>query len=113
MLIRALYAEGFLKTLQRPQVTRGIPKLLKYAKKHGDQIFENNLTSFTRKDSEPSQKYVLVHENCRNPHRNTKCVHAEILTIPQTTTETSPKKSKLRLSQPVKANSVNHCFNRN
>ena len=39
------------------------------------------LTSFTRKDLEPSQKHVLVNEECRNRCKNAKRVQAEISTI--------------------------------
>ena len=42
--VRYICSESFKDPPRSTKVTRGIPKLLEYAKKHGDQIFEKYLT---------------------------------------------------------------------
>ena len=51
----------FKNPAESTKVTRGIPKLLEFAKKHGNKTLENYLT--TLKDSNSSE-HVLVHEEC-------------------------------------------------
>ena len=95
----------FESPAESTKVTRGIAKLLEFAKKHGDEALESYLTR--KKDSEPSE-HVLVHEECRNRYTNLKRVQAAISDTPRT--EGSPKKSKLRSSQPVFQWKTNYFF---
>lgn len=88
--------EEFQNSAESTKVTRGIPKLIEFAKKHGDKTLECYLT--LKKNSESSE-HVLVHEECRNRYTNLKRVQAAISET--SALEDSPKKSKLRSSQPV------------